>query len=60
MVEDEAGAGDVAVLVEVVDAVGVEGGGAPDEAVNGVAFAEEKFGKVGAVLASDASDECSF
>ena len=60
VMKDEAGTGGVAILVEVVDAVGVEGGGTAHQAVNGIAFAEEKFGKVGAVLASDASDECSF
>jgi len=60
VVEVEAGGGVVGVLVEVVDAIGVEGGGATDDAVDFVAFLEEEFGEVGAVLAGDAGDEGAF
>lgn len=48
------------VLVKVVDAIGVEGGGATDDAVDFVAVLEEEFGEVGAVLAGDAGDESAF
>ena len=57
--EDHAGVGVVGVGVEVVDAVGVEGAGAADDAVDFVAFGEQEFGEVAAVLAGDAGDQCS-
>ena len=60
VVEGELGVGCVGVLVDVVDAVGVEGGGAADDAVDFVAFGEEELGEVGAVLAGDAGDESAF
>lgn len=47
----------VRVDVDVVDPLGVEVGGAADEAVDLVAFLEEEFGEIGAVLAGDAGDE---
>ena len=47
----------VGVGVEVVDAICVKGAGAADEAVDFVAFGEQEFGEVGAVLAGDAGDE---
>ena len=59
VVEDHAGVGVVGVGVEVVDAVGVEGAGAADDAVDFVAFGEQEFGEVGAVLPGDAGDECA-
>ena len=59
VVEDHAGVGVVGVGVEVVDAVGVEGAGAADDAVDFVAFGEQEFGEVGAVLPGDAGDECT-
>ena len=60
VVEDEAAVGVVRVLVEVVDAVGVEQRGAAFDAVDGVAFVQQEFGEIGAVLAGDAGDECGF
>ncbi len=57
VVQDEAAAGLVRVLVEVVDAVGVEERGAALDAVDFVALAQQEFGKIGAVLAGDAGDE---
>ncbi|TQD77653.1 hypothetical protein C1H46_036814 [Malus baccata] len=48
--------GVVGVDVDVVDALGVEVGGPSDQAVDVVAFVEEEFGEVGAVLAGDAGD----
>jgi glutaminyl-peptide cyclotransferase len=44
----------------VVDAVGVEGAGAADDAVDLVALGQQELGEVGAVLAGDAGDECAF
>jgi hypothetical protein len=50
----------VEILVEMVDAVRVEGTGAPDQAVDFIAFPEEKFSQIGAVLSCNAGDECFF
>mmetsp|Transcript_16924 Transcript_16924/g.34727 ORF Transcript_16924/g.34727 Transcript_16924/m.34727 type:complete len:239 (-) Transcript_16924:116-832(-) len=47
----------VAVFVNVVNATGVEGGGATNDAMHGVAFVEEQFREVASILASDAGDE---
>ena len=60
VVQDEAAALFMRVLVQVVNAVGVEQRGAPLDAVHFVALAQQKFGEVGAVLAGDAGDECDF
>ena len=57
VVQDEAPVVDVRVLVEVVDAVGVEQRGAALDAVDLVALVEQELGEVGAVLAGDAGDE---
>ncbi len=45
------------VPVEVVDPPGVEGAGAPDEAVDLVALVQEQLREVGAVLAGDPGDQ---
>ena len=58
--QEHLGAALVAVLVQVVDAAGVEGGGAADDAVHLVAFGQQLFGQVGAVLAGDAGEEGFF
>ena len=50
----------VRVLVEVVDAVGVEEGRAALDAVDDVALVQQELGEVGAVLAGDAGDEGDF
>ena len=54
--KEKAGIGEVGVLVEVVDSFGVKCAGAADKAVDFVAFVEEEFSKVGAVLAGYAGD----
>lgn len=41
----------------MIDALGIEVGGSADEAVDLVAFVEEEFGEVGAVLTGDAGDQ---
>jgi hypothetical protein len=51
---------DVRVLVQVVDAVGVEHAGAALDAVHLVALLQQEFGQVGAVLAGDAGDHARF
>ena len=50
----------VRVLINGVEPFGVESGGATDQAVDFIAFAQKKFGKVRAVLSGDARDECFF
>ena len=55
--EEEAGLGVVGIAIEMADAVGVEGGGAADDAVDVVVFGEEEFGEIGAVLSGDAGEE---
>jgi len=57
VVQDELRVGVVGVLVDVVDACGVEEGGASLDAVDFVAFGEEELGEVGSVLAGDSCDE---
>ena len=47
------------ILIQVVDATGVESGCAPDDTVDLVALAKQQFGEVRAVLASDSGDECA-
>ena len=49
--------GDVRVLVDVVDALGVERARAPDEAVDLVALGEQQLRQVRPVLAGDARDQ---
>jgi outer membrane protein OmpA-like peptidoglycan-associated protein len=46
------------ILVQVVDAIGVEARGASLYAVHLVAFLEQKFSQVGAILAGYARDQC--
>ena len=60
VVQDEAAVRLVRVLVEVVDALGVEGRGAALDAVDLVALGEQELGEVGAVLAGDAGDQSLF
>jgi hypothetical protein len=58
VVEYEGAAGLVRVLVDVVDPLGVERGGAAHHPVHGVALVQQQLGEVRAVLAGDAGDEC--
>ena len=57
VVEDEVRVGLVRVLVEVVDAGGIEERRTAFDAMDFVALGEEELGEVGAVLAGDAGDE---
>ena len=45
------------ILVEMIDARGVEGGRAPLDAVHGIAEAEQIFGEISAVLPGHAGDQ---
>jgi len=51
---------DVRILVKMIDPLGVEGAGAPDDAVHFVTFFEEQFGEIGTVLTGDSCDEGFF
>src|SRR6185503_3969882 len=60
VVQDEARLLGVRILVDAVDALGVEARGAALDAVHLVALPEQEFGEVGAVLAGDAGRQCGF
>ncbi|MCY1276833.1 hypothetical protein D9M70_255030 [compost metagenome] len=58
--QDEVLIVDVRVLVDMVNTLGIEGGGAALDAVDFVALFQQKFCEVGAVLACDAGDKGFF
>jgi len=60
VVKFEWGIGDMGIGVDGLEATGVEGAGTADDSVDFVAFCQEEFGEVGAVLAGDAGDEGFF
>src|SRR5262249_34391382 len=60
VVQDELRIRLVQVLEDVDDTAAVERGRAANDAVNLVAFFEEKLGQIGAILARDAGDERAF
>ena len=47
----------VRILVQMIDAIGIEGRGAALDAMHRVALRQQQFGKVGAILAGDARDQ---
>src|SRR5690606_1566933 len=49
----------VGILIEMVDARGVEARRASDQAVHLVALGEQKLSQVGAVLPGDSGDQCA-
>jgi hypothetical protein len=57
IVQEEAGSRVVGILIDMIDAVRVEGARTPHEAVDFIAFREEEFGQIGTVLTSDTRDE---
>ena len=57
VVQNEAAIGFVRVLVEMVDAIGVEKGSAALDAMNLVALSQQKLCQIGAVLAGDARNK---
>ena len=58
IVQEETDAGTVRVLIKVIDARGVERRRAPLDAVHDIAFVEQEFGEIGAVLPGRAGDQC--
>src|SRR6185436_16401454 len=60
VVQDEPAVVHVRVLVQVVDALGVEERGAPLDAMDDVTLLQQKLGEIGAVLAGDAGDQGDF
>src|ERR1700724_1646808 len=60
IVEDQAGRGIVWVLVEMVDARGVEEGRATLDTVDFVPLGEKKFGEIRPVLTGDSGDKRFF
>ena len=60
VMQDQAPVRLVRILVQVVDAIGVEQRRAALDAVHLVAFVEQKFREVGAVLAGNAGDQRCF
>jgi len=56
-VERQPLAGIVRIGIDAVEALGVEGGGPPDDAVDLVALLDQQLGEVGAVLPGDSSDQ---
>src|SRR5260370_16086451 len=51
---------DMGILVEMLDALGVERRGPALNAVNFVAVFQQKLGQIGAILPGDARDQCDF
>jgi hypothetical protein len=47
------------VVVEVIDAIGVEEACAPHQTVDFVPLREQELGKIGAVLPGNAGDQCA-
>ena len=50
----------VLVLIQMIDAIGIERGGPTLDAVHDVALAEQQLCKIGAILPGDAGDESNF
>ena len=48
------------IMVDVIDAAGVEGAGPANNSVNFIAFVQQQLCQVGAVLAGDAGNERFF
>jgi hypothetical protein len=58
VMQDEAAASDVRILVQVIDALGVEERRAPLHAMDDVSLVEQELGQIRAVLAGDSSNQC--
>ncbi len=46
----------VRILVQMIDTIGIEGGGAALDAVHGISFAKQEFSQVCAILSGHACD----
>ena len=58
--QDETRMRDLRILIEVIDAGGIEGRRPALDAMDVVAFGKQQFREVGAVLTRDAGDQGSF
>jgi hypothetical protein len=50
----------VGILIQVVDAIGVQQGSAALDAMHFIPLFEQKLGEIGTILTSDAVDQSSF
>ena len=48
------------ILVEVINAPGVETGGPPDKTVNLIPLLQQELGKIGSILTSDSCNQRAF
>jgi hypothetical protein len=60
VVKPEGRIGLVRIEIEMINAVRIEEGGSALDAVDLVSLLQKKFGQIGAVLAGDAGNQCSF
>ena len=60
IVQKEAAVFGMGLLIEVVDAIGVEQRSAPLDAMNDIVFLKQEFGQISSVLAGDSRDQCYF
>ena len=60
IVKVKAGTPGVRILIEMIDTGGVEGRGAPLDAMNSVTLGEQQLGQIGAVLTGHPGDQCHF
>ena len=58
--QDEIAVADVRILIQVIDAIGIERRRAALDAVDDVALVEQKLRQIGAILAGDSGDKCNF
>ncbi len=57
VVQEQPGGRVVRVLVDVLDPVGVERAGFPNQTVDFIAFGEQEFGQIRSILAGDACNQ---
>jgi hypothetical protein len=57
MMQDESGIGNVRILIEMIDPVGVEQRCAPLYAVNDVALRQQEFGEISSILPGDTGNQ---
>ena len=60
VVQLELGVVHMRILVQMIDAVGIEQGGTAFHTVHHVALLQQQLGQVGTVLSCDAGDQCDF
>ena len=50
----------VGIAVDMINPLGVESAGSPDQAMDFVSLGEQKFSKIGSILAGDTGNQCAF